>query len=146
MKNKVKILWILFGICLVVTIGLWFGVKKSNPKYEEVTVTVISAEEKKIKNKKNGSTYTQYEVKVNYEGKTYNLGNAHSVYAYPKGKNVKAYFSNGKMFANIEGVKSGSTVGTLYSVFLIGSLILFFVNLIETSKLSQEKRKVENEI
>ncbi len=144
MKGKLKILWILFGVCLIITVGLWFGVKNSNPKYEEVTVTVISAEEKKIRNKKNNSTYSKYEIKVNHEGKTYDLGNAHNVYSYPKGKMVKAYFSNGKMFANIEGVKSGSTVGMLYSVFLIGSLILLFVNLVETSKLSQEKKKIEN--
>lgn len=141
MKNKILFLWVGLVVCICITVGLWFAVNKSNPTYEEVQVTVLSAEKKKVKNKKTGSTYTTYQVEVEYEGKEYDLENAHSVYAYPKGKNVKAYLANNHLYANVEGVKNGTLVGKAYFVFLIGSFILFFVATVESSKAHQKKKK-----
>ncbi len=141
MKKKITALWILFIVCVCITIGLWFMVNKSNPKYEEVQVTVLSAETKKVKNRKTGSTYTSYEIKVSYEGKTYDLENAHNAYSYLEGRQAKAYLYKNRLFANVEGVKNATSAGTLYFVFLIGSFILFFVTLIDTSKYLQNKKE-----
>lgn len=141
MKNKVLILWGLSILCICVTVFLWFKVNKSNPTYEEVKVTVLSSETKQVKNKKTHSTYTSYEIKVRYEGKEYDLENAHNSYSYLKGKEVTAYYANGKVFANIEGVKNDSIYGKAYFVFLIGSIILFFYSLMESAKVSQKKRE-----
>lgn len=141
MKNKILLLWIGFIVCVCITVGLWFAVNKSNPTYEEVQVTVLNAQEKKVKNKKNGSTYTTYQVEVEYEGKEYDLENAHSISGYLKGKSVKAYLANNHIYANIEGVKNGTMVGKAYFVFLIGSFILLFSATIESSKAHQKKNE-----
>lgn len=45
------------------------------------------------------------------------------------------------MYANEEGVRSGSLLGKAYSVALIGSLVMFFVTIILWSKAAQEKRQ-----
>lgn len=141
MKNKILLLWIGLVVCICITIVLWFAVNKSNPTYEEVQVTVLNVEEKKIKNKKNGSTYTTYQVEVEYEGKEYDLENVHSASLYLKGKRIKAYLANNHLYANVEGVKNDTLVGKAYFVFLIGSFILFFVATIESSKAHQKKKE-----
>lgn len=141
MKNKILLLWVGLVVCIGITVGLWFAVNRSKPTYEEVQVTVLSAEEKKVKNKKNGSTYTTYEVEVEYEGEKYDLENAHSASLYLRGKSIKAYLANNHLYANIEGVKNGTLVGKAYFIFLIGSFILFFVVVTESSKAHQKKNE-----
>jgi len=76
--------------------------------------------------------------------KTYDLGNAHSAYEYPKGKVVKAYLSNGKLYANEEGVKTSTPIATIYFVFLFGSFGMLMFAATQTSKISQ-KMKEEKE-
>lgn len=141
MKKQVLILWVSFIICLSITVGLWFVVNKSNPTYDEVKVTVLSSKTKQVKNKKNNSTYTTYEIEVDYEGKTYNLENAHNSYSYMEGRSITAYMKNNKIFANVEGVKNETPAGKAYFVFLIGSIVLFFVSLVETSKIKANKKE-----
>ncbi len=141
MKKQVMILWIAFVVCLLITVGLWFMVNKSNPDYEEVKVTILSAETKQVKNRKNGSTYTTYDVKVEYEGKTYDLENAHSAYPSMKGRSITAYYANDRIYADVQGVKNGTPIGKLYFVFLIGSLALFFGAIIQTSKMTRKNKE-----
>lgn len=143
MKKQVIILWIIFVVCLATTIGLWFAMNNSNPEFEEVKVTVVSAETTQVVNKNTGSRTTFYDVKVRYNGEVYDLGNAHSVYEYPEGKTVKAYLSNGKLYADEAGVKTSTPVATIYFVFLFGTFGLLFFAAMQTSKLSQ-KNKEEN--
>lgn len=119
----------------------WFMVNRSNPDYEEVKVVVLSAKTTQVKNKKNGSTYNKYDVEVEYEGKTYDLENAHSANPAMKGRSITAYYANGKMYADVQGVKNGTPVGKLYFVCLIGSFVLLFGAAIQTSKLSQMKKE-----
>ncbi len=139
--KKIIILWVAFVVCLVATIGLWFAMNSSNPEFEEVKATVVSAETTKVVNRKTGSSTTFYDVKVEYEGKTYDLGNAHSVYEYPKGKVVKAYLSNGKLYANEEGVKTATPIATVYYIFLFGTFGMLIFAPIQTSKICQKNKE-----
>ena len=52
MKKQIIILWSIFVVCLITTVGLWFAMKNVNPEYEEVQATVISSETKQVVNKK----------------------------------------------------------------------------------------------
>jgi len=144
MKKQIIILWVAFVACVAITVGLWFAMNNSNPEFEEVKATVLSAETTQVVNKKTGSKTNFYDVKVVYEGKTYDLGNAHSAYEYPKGKVVKAYLSNGKLYANEEGVKTATPVAKIYFGFLFATFGMLMFASIQTSKLSQ-KNKEEKE-
>ncbi len=145
MKKQIIILWGVFIACLVATVGLWFAMNNSNPEFEEVKATVVSAETTKVVNKKTGSTTNFYDIKVEYEGKTYDLGNAHSVYEYPKGKVVKAYLSNGKLYANEEGVKTSTPIATIYFVFLFGTFGMLIFASMQTSKICQKNKEAKQE-
>ena len=50
------------------------------------------------------------EVQVRYDGETYDLENVHSLSGYSEGRTVKAYLSNGKLYANVEGVNTSTPV------------------------------------
>lgn len=141
MKKQIIILWGAFVVCVAVTVGLWFAMNNSNPEFEEVKATVLSAETTQVVNKSTGARTNFYDVKVVYEGKTYDLGNAHSTYEYPKGKVVKAYLSNGKLYANVEGVKTSTLIATVYFIFLFGSFGMLIFAAMQTSKISQKNKE-----
>lgn len=143
MKKKVMILWIVFAVCLALTVVLWFLMNGAEPEYEEVKVVVTSAKTEEIVNKKTGSRTKFYKIEVKYDGKTYDLENAHDTYTYPEGKTVTAYKSNDRLFANIEGVQTSTPIATVYFIFLFGSFIMLFVAATYTSKVSQDKKKKE---
>ncbi len=145
MKNKVLISWIVFALCVVLAVVFWFLLRDYNPEYEEVQVKVLSTSTKQVKNRKTGSTYNFYEVKVEYNGEEYDLGNAHSVSQYPRGKTVKAYLAKGKLYANVEGVKTSSPIGIVYYVFLIGSFVMLIVAATVTSNRAKEKKLEKQE-
>lgn len=145
MKKKIIIVWSVFVICLIATIGLWFLMNDANPEYEEVKATVLSSKTEEIVNKKTGSKMTFYKIEVRYDGKTYDLENAHNTYSYPEGKTVTAYKYNDRLFANTEGVQTSTPVATVYFIFLFGSFIMLFVAAIYTSKLCQKKKETSEE-
>ncbi len=145
MKKKVMILWIVFAVCLVLTVVLWFFMNGAEPEYEEVKAVVTSAKTEEIVNKKTGSRTKFYKVEVRYDGKVYDLENAHDTYTYPEGKTVTAYKYNDRLFANTEGVQTSTPVATIYFIFLFGSFIMLMVAATYTSKVSQEKKKANNE-
>lgn len=141
-------LWGLFVIAVIGAIFFWFQMNNAKLDYEKVEVKVVSAETTKVKNKKTGNTTNFYDVKVEYEGVTKDLENAHDTYSYPKGKKITAYLSKGRLFANEEGVKTATPVATVYFIFLFSSFILLFAASIYTSKIkekqSKEKTKTKN--
>lgn len=141
MKKKVIIFWVIFVVCVIATVALWFAMNNSNPEFEEVTVTVESSKTEQIVNRKTGSRTNIYKVKVRYNGETHDLHNPHNSYQYPEGKSVKAYLSNGKLYANEEGVKTSTPIATIYFVFLFGSFGMLFVALTYTGKLRSRKEK-----
>lgn len=146
MKRNIIILWIVFAVCVITTVVLWFVVNNDNVEYEEVKVTVVSATTEQIRNRKTGSTTTFYKVKVRYNGETYDLENPHNVYMYPEGKSVTAYLANNRLFANVEGVQTSTPIATVYFIFLFGSFIMLFVASMYTSKVCQKNKETSEEI
>ncbi len=141
MSKKVFILWGLFVVCVAVTVGLWFKMNEAELDYEEVEVKVLNAVTKQVKNRNNRSTYNTYEITVEYDGEEYSLENAHSASGYLKGRTVKAYLSNGRLFANEEGVRTSTPVATVYFVFLFGSFGMLLWAAMESGKHFQKKRE-----
>lgn len=136
MKTKKIIMALITLASLVITIFLWFAVNRSEAEYSEVEVTVESS--RTVTRRKGTTTTTIYEVKVKYNGETYDLNNCHNSYSYTEGKKVTAYLANGKLYANVEGVKTSTPLATAYFVFLFatfGMIIGFPVYL------AQEKNK-----
>ena len=138
MKNKVAIMWIITVVCLILTVVFWFLMNKVEVDYEEVTAIVTDTSSKTVVNKKTGSRTTFYEVKVKYEGKEYELQNVHGLAGYSEGKSVKALLSNGKLYANVEGIKSTSPVAIIYFIFLFGTFGMVFASATYMSKMKQK--------
>ena len=132
MKRKVMLMWILFMVCVITTLVLRYFLERQDVEFEEVTVTVVSAEKKELENRKTNTTLTINDVKVEYEGEEYALKNAYDVYMYPTGKEVTAYLSHGKLYANIAGVESSTLLYYVYFAFLIASFIMFGVAINES--------------
>lgn len=132
MKRKVMLMWILFVVCVITTLVLRYFLERQDVEFEEVTVTVLSAEKKELENRKTNTTLTINDVKVEYEGEEYALKNAYDVYMYPTGKEVTAYLSHGKLYANIAGVESSTLLYYVYLAFLIASFIMFGVAINES--------------
>jgi hypothetical protein len=138
LKNKVAIMWIITVVCLILTVVFWFLMNKVEVDYEEVTAIVTDTSSKTVVNKKTGSRTTFYEVKVKYEGKEYELQNVHGLAGYSEGKSVKALLSNGKLYANVEGIKSTSPVAIIYFIFLFGTFGMVFASATYMSKMKQK--------
>lgn len=131
-------MWIITVVCLILTVVFWFLMNKVEVDYEEVTAIVTDTSSKTVVNKKTGSRTTFYEVKVKYEGKEYELQNVHGLAGYSEGKNVKALLSNGKLYANVEGIKSTSPVAIIYFIFLFGTFGMVFASATYMSKMKQK--------
>lgn len=144
MKNKTIILWAITGICLILTVVFWFLMNNQEVKYEEVTAIVTSATSREVVNKKSGSRTTFYDVRVKYDGKDYDLQNVHGLSGYSNGKSVKALLANGKLYANVEGIKSTSPIAITYFVFLFGTIAMVVVSATYMSK-AKAKKKEEQE-
>ncbi len=138
MKNKVAIMWSITAICLILTIVFWFLMNKAEVKYEEVTATVTSTSTKEVVNKKTKNRTPFYEVKVEYNGKEYDLQNVHSLSGYYEGKSVKALLANDKLYANVEGIKSTSPVAIIYFVFLFGTFGMLMLSATYMSKVKKQ--------
>lgn len=126
-KKKALFMWLIFVVCVIAAITLRYISDQNQVQYEEVPATVLSAQTKKTKNLSTGSTYTSYEVFVEYEGEEYELKNAHSAYEYPTGKKITAYLSHGSLYANPEGVQSSTPIFYAYFAFLVGSFVMLGV-------------------
>ena len=126
-KKIVILLGVGFVVSLVLTIVFRIRMDNQNLEYEEVQVRVVSAgtESVRVRTGYSSSTTTKYDVIVQYEGRNYNLENVHGLSGYSEGRTVKAYLSNGKLYANVEGVNTSTPVAYAYFGFLIASFILF---------------------
>lgn len=143
MKNKSVIMWIITVICFILTIVFWFLMNNAEIQYEEVTAYVLDTSSDTIVNKKTGSRTTFYKVRVKYEGEEYDLQNVHSLSQYSEGKSVKALLSNGKLYANEEGIKSTSPIAIIYFIFLFGT---FGMVILSSMYMSKTKAKKQEEI
>lgn len=125
MKKKVTISVIALLLCVAATVGLRVVNDRAGTAYDEVEVTVVSSETRQ--RKVMGSQQTVYEVVVRYEGQEYELKNTHSAYAYQPGREATAFLSGGKLYADVEGVKTSTPLGIAYFVFLFASFGMVFV-------------------
>lgn len=141
MKNKTAIMWIITVVCLVLTIVFWFLMNNAEISYEEVTAIVTDTSSKAVVDKKTGSRTTFYEVKVRYEGEEYELQNVHGLSGYYEGRSVKALLSNGKLYANVEGIKSTSPIAIVYFIFLFGTFAMFIASATYMSKSKAKKQE-----
>ena len=141
MKNKVAIMWMITGVCLVLTVVFWFLMNNVEVHYEEVTAIVTDTSSRTVVNKETGSRTTFYEVKVKYEGEEYELQNVHGLSGYSEGRSVKALLSNGKLYANVEGIKSTSPVAIIYFVFLFGTFGMLIASSTYMSKAKAKKQE-----
>ncbi len=140
-KRNSKLLWLAFVISLFATIAFWFLMNNSNPEYEEVSAVVLSSEKVEYVNRKTNTRTYKYEVKVKYDGKTYDLHNAHNAYSYVEGKTITAYKANNKLFANVEGVKTATPLANTYYVFLFSSFGLLIIAPSYSAKYRQKKKE-----
>ena len=143
--KKVWALGIITVIFIVATVLLRGPMANADVEYEEVKVTVVSAEKNTttIRTGYSRSTTTSYDIVVSYMGKNYDLKNAHDTYSYREGSTVTAYLSNGKLYANVEGVRNSTFAATAYFVALIGSLVMFFIFICTWANVAQNKRRAQ---
>ncbi len=141
MKKKSRLIWCAFAVCLIGMIILRIVMELQNVKYQEVQATVVSAETKHIRKWRSSDTYDIYEVRVTYKGKVHELGNAFKSYQYSPGQKVKAYLSNGRLYANLDGVKTSTPVAKCYFACLYGSFIFVILGLVYMEKAKREERE-----
>lgn len=104
--------------------------------YEEVTAIVAECRESSYKG------HTKTEVTVIYNDQKYDLINVKSNYPpYIKGFVTQAYFCDGKMYANVDGVKSNSIWGKRYFWLLGSAMVLGFAGVALTSVRKSMKMK-----
>lgn len=141
MKNKVVIMWGITAICAILTVVFWFLMNKVEVQYEEVSAIVTDTSSKEVVNKNTQNRTTFYEVKVEYNGKEYELQNVHGLAGYYKGRTVKALLSNDKLYANVEGIKSTSPMAIIYFGFLFGTFGMLMVSATYMSKTKAKNKK-----
>lgn len=138
-KKQAVICLILFIISLIATILFHYKVKNQDIQYEAVKATVISVES----TRRHNNDYV--DVIVEYEGEKYELINVldGEINKYealshlnPEAQNNSphydntVYYSNGKMYSNINGIKTDNLYFIWYLVGLAGIIVfitLFFV-------------------
>lgn len=135
MKNKVALLWGITGICLICTVGLWFMMNKAELSYEEVSAVVTKAESKQTIDKT-----VIYEVEVLYDGEAYDLQNVYGLAGYYEGAKVQAFLSNGQLYANVAGVKTSTSIATVYFTFLFGTYVMVMISAIYMSKVKNKNK------
>lgn len=139
--KKVAVCAVIMVLCIIATVLLRKPMDNAELNYTEVKVRVVSSEthQKTIRTQSSTSYQTTYEVTVLYNGKEYDLKNVHDSYSYREGKDVTAYLSNGKLYANIEGVRNASPAGIAYSAALLGSFGMFIVTMLMLARTGQKK-------
>lgn len=156
-KRKIQavISFILMVVSIIVTCILHVKVDNQDIQYEAVKVTVISAESKKEHSPAGG--YYTYHVVVEYEGKEYDLINVKSgelskyealANLKPETQNDNPYFdntvylSNGKMYSNVDGIKTDSKEFD-WKLIAMGSIVVFFTLLLVCLEDIRNRKKYE---
>jgi len=145
MKKNFLTSLIVFGVVLLATIGLYIGKNKEKLDYTMVDCTVISAEKEFKRFVFN--RYFETNVVVSYNGTNYELQSPerkYHEYTYPKNKPIKAYLSNGKLYADEIGVRGDTVATKIYFIFLLMSGIsgiVFLTNVIIYNKNKKLKEK-----
>lgn len=141
--KKVYACGIITIICIVATVLLRGPMDNAELDYTEVKAMVVSSDTSTttIKAGTSRSTFTSYDIYVRYDGEEYKLRNAYNSYSYREGTFVTAYLSGGKMYANVEGVRTSTPIAYAYFTALIGSFVMLFATLLLWANVAQQKRK-----
>ena len=141
--KKVYACGIITIICIVATVLLRGPMDNAELDYTEVKAMVVSSgtSTTTIKAGTSRSTMTSYDIYVRYDGEEYKLKNAHDSYSYREGAFVTAYLSGGKMYANVEGVRTSTPIAYAYFTALIGSFVMLFATLLLWANAAQQKRR-----
>ena len=124
MKKSFFISLVVFIIVLLATIGLYISKNNEKLDYTIVDCTVISAEKEYRRFIFN--RYFETNVVVSYNGSNYELQSPerkYHEYTYPKTKQIKAYLSNGKLYADEIGVRGDTNATKMYFVSLFISAV-----------------------
>ena len=129
--KKVYISGIITILCIVATVLLRILMDNTDVDYTEVQAEVVSVATKETSVRVNYSRHnmTEYEVIVSYMGENYKLQNVYGTYLYSEGKTTTAYLSNGKLYANVEGVQTSTSAAYAYFVALFISFGMFGLTL-----------------
>ncbi|MCM1193924.1 MAG: penicillin-binding protein [Butyrivibrio sp.] len=140
--KKVYVCGIITILCIAAAILLRGPMDNAALDYTEVSARVLSSETNttRIRSGNTRTSMTSYDVLVSYGGKEYELKNAHNSYSYREGATVTAYLSNGKLYANVEGIRSSTPVAYAYFAALIGSFVMFFVTICLWANAAQQRR------
>ncbi|MCI8525166.1 MAG: penicillin-binding protein [Oscillospiraceae bacterium] len=144
-RGRTAILWLLFIACAAAAVVLNLKMRNQDVDYEEVSVMVLSARDVTLKNNRTGTRTTLHEVEVLYDGERMQLENAHNSYSYKEGQSTRAYLAGGRLFANVEGIQTTTTLAKVYFGFLFGSFGLLFAACISMSKNAQAKRRLRQQ-
>lgn len=141
--KKVYACGIITIICIVATVLLRGPMDNAELDYTEVNAMVVSSDTSTttIKTGSSRSTINSYDVYVRYNGEIYKLKNAHNSYSYREGAFVTAYLSGGKLYANVEGVRTSTPVAYAYFTALIGSFVMLLLTLCLWANAAQAKRR-----
>ncbi len=151
-KKRIGIILITFVLLIVsVFLLIYYGnkVKNQTLEYEEVEVTVISAE--KVRDKIVGTnTYSsRNEVIVEYEGMNYELHNVRDeqlgIYEWAR-EPVTVYLYDGKLYAYEAAVEMNSSAWNLRQAGLWGTYIFGIWHLLCVASLIDKKIKMKKEM
>ena len=148
-KKRYGILSIIAVCCTLIWLGatIFVGVNIANARveYETVEAQIVHYEDDAV----TGRIATKHMVfTVEYQGQQYELnGVTGSEYGRYESagvfhKPVTVYFCNGKMYSNLNGVKSGGTgLGKYYSYLLPGTFIMIVVSSVLIGFYVDERKK-----
>lgn len=141
--KKVYACGIITIICIAATVLLRGPMANADLDYTEVSARVVSSGTgtTTFRSGNTRSTMTTYDVIVSYMGEEYELKNAHDSYSYREGSTVTAYLSGGKLYANVEGVRTSTPIAYAYFAALIGSFVMLLVTLCLWANAAQQKRR-----
>ncbi|MBQ9767182.1 MAG: hypothetical protein IJW37_03670 [Lachnospiraceae bacterium] len=153
-KTQAVITLLLLAASIIWMVACRGKVENKSLDYEEVKVTVVSAvtEQRKV----GSSRSYNYEVVVEYEGTQYDLINVKSgeMPRYEALANLPAtaqqsnpyfdntvYFSNGKMYSNVDGIKTDGKEFNWYLVGLGGTFLFGVLHIMCVADLIDKKKK-----
>lgn len=160
-KRKIQaiVTFFLLAASIVLLVAQFGAVQKKPLDYKEVKVTVVSAENERVHTPGTTGHYYKYNVTVEYEGKQYDLINVKSgeMARYEALANLSetsqhnnpffdntVYFSNGKMYSNIDGIKTDGKEFDWYLVGLGGTALFGTLHLMCVADLLDKKKKQKN--
>lgn len=133
---------ILLAVFFLMTVVFYVLSHNQILSYKVVQVNVISVDIENPLNK-----IDKDKVVVEYNGKNYEVENLmtnetlkYHTYLSSQ-KPADAYFANGRIFANIDGIRSTSMIGIIYFVFLFGTLILIFTTAVLIGCVVEAKKR-----